>query len=729
VQLIRFIKYLSNRKPLSIVTPSMLRVRLLSFGAALCALVASSSTSAYASSAHELAPSVHIVAGPVVPHDQTVSVSPDLPLSADTSSIFTDDDVAPGAAAAVDAAGNSSRSTTSKASVPAAAASSPTAQSSTDGAPTGAGSPYALGVLKEMRSSPEKWTSHESDLGTLYRDLNSGEAIVAGVERFDDVREVFVQTKNGYRYYAVATTSDKVETWLNDWAKKGGTYANITPDNSDYTFVRFGLILAVFVAGYFVMRKFVMPAANPASTTSNDGTTFAVSPIAKKAPTSARGYEVIRSTGTRFSDVIGTHEAKEALSDLLDCLRGPEHFRRLNAKAPRGVLLSGPPGTGKTLLARALAGEANCSFIATSGSDFTNKYIGESSKNVRALFQLARQNAPCIIFIDEMDGLGKRSTDDSGGAQMEHNKTINSILTEMDGFGSAEGVIVLAATNHPELLDNALLREGRFDRKVTVKLPTVNDREALFKHYAKKTIVKDDVDLGALARRSTGMSPSAIASAMNLAATMAAKKRAESVNDEDLRAALEQQIMGAPDKHYVSTEDERNRVAYHEAGHAVIAKLLSLGVVDKVTIIPHGNARGLTLVTNEQEDNMQTRTKLFNYMVMLMGGRAAELLQFNEHGSGVSDDLGRCSAIAYDMVSKYGFGEETGAFSIAYLPKGVIGEVNNHMMSEARKLVQDAANEARRLLTKHRPVLTRLAEELLRKEFVEVEELEELLAA
>jgi cell division protease FtsH len=599
-------------------------------------------------------------------------------------------------------------------------------------APTGAGSAYALGVLKEMRNSPEKWTSHESDLGTLYRDLNSGEAAVAGVERFDDVREVFVQTKSGYRYFAVATTSDKIENWLNDWAKKGGTYANITPDNSDYTWVRLGLIMAVFVAGYFVMRKVVMPSANQASTTSstaNSTSNFAVSPVSRKAPSSARGYEVIRSTGMRFSDVIGAHEAKEALSDLLDCLRGPEHFRRLNAKAPRGVLLSGPPGTGKTLLARALAGEANCSFIATSGSDFTNKFIGESSKNVKALFQLARQNAPCIIFIDELDGLGKRSTDDSGGAQMEHNKTINSILVEMDGFGSAEGVIVLAATNHPELLDKALLREGRFDQKITVKLPTVNDREALFKHYAKKTVVRDDVDLGALARRSTGMSPSAIASAMNLAATMAAKKRATSVNDEDLRAALERQIMGAPDKHYVSTEDERNRVAYHEAGHAVIAKLLSLGVVDKVTIVPHGNARGLTLVTNEQEDNMQTRTKLFNYMVMLMGGRAAELIQFNEHGSGVSDDLGRCSAIAYDMVSKYGFGEETGAFSIAYLPKSAVGEVNNHMMSEAKKLVQDAAAEARRLLTVHRPVLTRLAEELLRKEFVEVEELEELLAA
>jgi cell division protease FtsH len=712
----------------------MLRVRLLSFGAALCALAASSPTNAFASSAHEPGPPVHLVSGPVATHDTPVSTTPDLPLSADTSSIFSDDDAAPGSAALADTAGGSvSQSGTSKASVPAAAtAASSTEQSPKDVAPTGAGSAYALGVLKEMRSSPEKWTSHESDLGTLYRDLNSGEAVVAGVERFDDVREVFVQTKSGYRYFAVATTSDKIENWLNDWAKKGGTYANITPDNSDYTFVRLGLIMAVFVAGYFVMRKVVMPSANQASTTSstaNSTNNFAVSPVSRKAPSSARGYEVIRSTGMRFSDVIGAHEAKEALSDLLDCLRGPEHFRRLNAKAPRGVLLSGPPGTGKTLLARALAGEANCSFIATSGSDFTNKFIGESSKNVKALFQLARQNAPCIIFIDELDGLGKRSTDDSGGAQMEHNKTINSILVEMDGFGSAEGVIVLAATNHPELLDKALLREGRFDQKITVKLPTVNDREALFKHYAKKTVVRDDVDLGALARRSTGMSPSAIASAMNLAATMAAKKRATSVNDEDLRAALERQIMGAPDKHYVSTEDERNRVAYHEAGHAVIAKLLSLGVVDKVTIVPHGNARGLTLVTNEQEDNMQTRTKLFNYMVMLMGGRAAELIQFNEHGSGVSDDLGRCSAIAYDMVSKYGFGEETGAFSIAYLPKSAVGEVNNHMMSEAKKLVQDAAAEARRLLTVHRPVLTRLAEELLRKEFVEVEELEELLAA
>ena len=724
----------------------MLRVRLLSFGAALCALIVSH-------------PSFGVVPSPSqvpihTPYESPQSASSSATTQSghvqtghatatgkgsgpDTSAIFSDDDVAPGTKTDADTAsvGEIALENTVNLSDALSAPSSPPKQSprtmgpdAKDVVPNSPASAQAEQVLSEMRHSPEKWTSQESDLGTLYRDLSSGAAIVAGIERFNDVREVFVQTKDGRRYFAMATTSDKVESWLNDWAKKGGTYAYITPDSSDYTLVRFAIVVSLLVLGFFVFRKIVGHSANdtPTSTSTPQSTG---SLVAKKAPTTLRGYEVIRKTNTRFSDVIGAHEAKEALTDLLDCLRGPEHFRRLNAKAPRGILLSGPPGTGKTLLAKALAGEANCAYIATSGSDFSNKWYGESVKNVRALFELARKNAPCIIFIDEADGLGKRSTEDSGGPQNEQNKTINAILTEMDGFGSAEGIIVLAATNHPELLDEAMLREGRFDRKVTVKLPTIHEREALFKHYAKKTTVREDVDLSALARRSTGMSPAAIASAMNLAATFAAKKKADSVNDEDLRTALEQQIIGAPDKHYVSDEDERQRVAYHEAGHAVVGKLLKLGVVDKVTIVPHGGARGLTLLTNEREDNMHTRTKLFNHMVMLLGGRAAELLQFNEHGSGVSDDLGRASSVAYDMVSKYGFGDEVGAFSIAYLPKHAVAEVNGRMMSESMKLVQQAADEAMRLLTENRAMLTRLAEELLAKETVEVEELAELLAA
>jgi cell division protease FtsH len=596
---------------------------------------------------------------------------------------------------------------------------------------TGAGSATTTGpvpakaqeVFRQMRRQPAQWLTNERDLGTLSRDLSSGNATVVGIERLNDVREVFVQTREGTSYFVTATAADKVESWLGEWAKKGGTYAYIKPESGDFLLLRFLLLAAVFVAGYLGFRRYILPSADASSSVIQAGA------VSKNAPSRARGFTVIREHDIRFADVIGAHEAKDELIDLLECLKSPEHFRRLKAKAPRGILLSGPPGTGKSLLAKALAGEANSAFIACTGSDFSDKYYGESVKNVRALFELARKNAPCIIFIDEVDGLAARSTGELSGGDMEQNRTINAILAEMDGFVSAEGVIVLAATNYPELLDKAMLREGRFDRKVTVKLPTVADREELFRYYAKKTVVREDVDLGALARRSTGMSPAAIASTVNRAATLAAKAHAVAVDDEHLRTAMEHQLIGAPDKHYVSDEAERRRVAYHEAGHAVIARLLGLGTVEKATIVPHGNARGLTLVTNEREDNMQTRTRLFSHMVMLLGGRAAELLEFNEHGSGVSDDLGRASAIAYDMVSKLGFGQDVGAFSIAYLPKDVVADVNAKMIGESVRLVKSAADESLRLLEENRTLLTRLAEKLLEQEVVELEEMDTLLAA
>ena len=719
----------------------MPRVRL-SFGAILCAVLVSQTPVTFAAAAGE-GQSAALAAAYLANGDAKSHSSANVKASggdsqnkldfgksgANTSPIFSDDDVAPGTVASDSAApGDPINGGLMSDALPIAVSSKPAPKplgpDAKDVVPVGAASAHAQDILKAMRETPKKWTSHESDLGTLYRDLSSGDAVVAGIVRFDDVREIFVETKSGNRYFATATTNDKVENWLNDWAKKGGTYAYITPDSSDFSFLRYTILVLIFVTGFFVFRKHVMPRRTQSASSSP----YALQASTKKAPTSMRGFEVVSNVDTKFSDVIGVHEAKEELQDVLDCLRAPEHFRRLNAKAPRGVLLSGPPGTGKTLLARALAGEAHCSYIATTGSHFINKYIGESSKNVRALFELARKNAPCIIFIDEVDGLGKRSSDDSGGTS-EHNATINAMLTEMDGFSAAEGIVVVAATNHPEMLDEAMLREGRFDYKVTVKLPTVEIREELFRHYAKKTIVSSDVDLSTLARRSTGMSPSGIASAINRAAKLAAKRKAHSVDNDDLRTALEQQILGSPDKFYVSDEDERQHVAYHEAGHAVIGRLLNLGVVDKVTIVPHGQARGVTFVTNERDDNMQTRKKLFNRMVMLMGGRAAELLQFNEHGAGVSDDLGRASKIAYEMVSRYGFGTNTGAFSIAYLDKSVVGDVNKRMIQESEKLVQEAADEAYRLLEEYRPMLTRLADTLLDKECVEVEELAELLAA
>ncbi|MEP7209185.1 MAG: AAA family ATPase, partial [Casimicrobiaceae bacterium] len=428
----------------------------------------------------------------------------------------------------------------------------------------------------------------------------------------------------------------------------------------------------------------------------------------------------------RFDDVIGVREAKRELADLATALVDRSAYDKLGAKPPRGVLLSGPPGTGKTLLAKALAGETGANFIAIDGSAFTDKFVGMGVHRVRSLFRTARKHAPCVVFIDEIDGVGRRSSGDEAVSQ-ENNRIINALLTELDGFSSNDSVVVLAATNHPENVDAALLREGRFDRKCNLTLPPLKDRGQLFELYSKGVAATDDVDFDVIARRTSGMAPAAIASVVNTAARLAARQHALGVSHAHFLEAISLQQLGSPSPETKMGVRERERTAYHEAGHAIIGRIVAAGVVEKVTILPHSNALGVTVLTPEEDRFLHTERELEARIEMMLGGRAAELVIYGVASTGASNDLERASQIAYRMIAEYGFSTKHGPFSLAGLTETLPG-ATNEAVAEARELLKQLEARCLTRLHAHRPVLEALAAALLADETVEGDALERILA-
>ena len=423
---------------------------------------------------------------------------------------------------------------------------------------------------------------------------------------------------------------------------------------------------------------------------------------------------------TRFRDVIGVEEAKEALEDIVAYLKQPQKFSELGAKPPKGIVLEGHFGAGKTLLARAVAGEAGVPFIALSGSDFSDMFLGVGVRRVKQLFALARKQAPCVIFIDEIDGLGKRSGGSSSG-ETENNRIINTLLVELDGFTAQAGIVVLGATNNVANLDPALIRPGRFDRTCHLGLPNVDERAALFAVYAAQLRTSGKTDFRQLARLSTGLSPASIANVVNAAALLAAKEGAAAVDQEHFGRVLEQHLMGGPTAAGQSalTLAERQRIAVHEAGHALIAKILNVGVVEKVSILKRGRALGVTLVTSEQDATLQSEPELRNRMTMLLGGRGAEALVLKTASTGAANDLEHVSSMAYRMVTEFGFSKNIGPFSYAGLPDverraGGYAEAIN----EARVIIKDIEHQCAELLRVNREALDRLTAELLEHETV-----------
>ena len=431
-------------------------------------------------------------------------------------------------------------------------------------------------------------------------------------------------------------------------------------------------------------------------------------------------FKNVDKPDTRFRDVVGVEDAKEALEDIVAYLKNPKKFSGLGAKPPRGIVLEGHFGSGKTLLARAVAGEAGVPFIALSGSDFSDMFLGVGVRRVKKLFALARKQAPCVIFIDEIDGLGKRSGGSSSG-ETENNRIINTLLVELDGFSPKTGIVVLGATNNVANLDPALIRPGRFDRTCHLGLPNVDEREALFALYAAQLRIHGQTDFRQLARISTGLSPASIANVVNAAALLAAKEDAGGVTQDHCRRVLEQHLMGGPTAAGQSALSlaERKRIAVHEAGHALIARLLNVGVVEKVSILKRGRALGVTLVTSEQDVTLQSEPELRARMTMLLGGRGAEALVLKTASTGAANDLEHVSNMAYRMVTEFGFSKNIGPFSYAGLPErerhaGDYAEA----ITEAREIIKGVERRCAELLLVNYEALVRLTAELLEHETV-----------
>jgi cell division protease FtsH len=440
-------------------------------------------------------------------------------------------------------------------------------------------------------------------------------------------------------------------------------------------------------------------------------------------------FKNVDKPDTRFRDVVGVEDAKEALEDIVAYLKNPKKFSELGAKPPKGIVLEGPIGSGKTLLARALAGEAAVPFICLSGSDFSDMFLGVGVRRVKKLFALARRQAPCVIFIDEIDGLGKRSGGSSSG-ETENNRIINTLLVELDGFSPKAGIVVIGATNNVDNLDPALIRPGRFDRTCHLGLPKVDEREALFTLYAAQLRTGGITDFRQLARLSTGLSPASIANVVNAAALLAAKEDAAAVAQDHFRRVLEQHLMGGPTAAGQSALSiaERRRIAVHEAGHALVARLLNVGVVEKVSILKRGRALGVTLVTSDQDVTLQSEPELRSRMTMLLGGRGAEALVLKTASTGAANDLEHVSNMAYRMVTEFGFSKKIGPFSYAGLPERERqGAGSSEAITEARETVKDIERQCAELLLANREALERLTAKLLEHETVSGEIVDECL--
>jgi len=447
------------------------------------------------------------------------------------------------------------------------------------------------------------------------------------------------------------------------------------------------------------------------------------------------------SVKVTFDDVAGIEEAKEELSEIVEFLREPKKFTRLGGRIPKGVLLMGPPGTGKTLLARAIAGEAGVPFFSISGSDFVEMFVGVGASRVRDLFVQGKKNAPCIIFIDEIDAVGRHRGAGLGGGHDEREQTLNQLLVEMDGFESNEGVILISATNRPDVLDPALLRPGRFDRQVMVALPDIKGREQILRVHMKRTPIGPDVNPTVIAKGTPGFSGADLENLVNEAALLAAKRNKEKVDMQDLEDAKDKVYMGLERKSKVVREEDRRTTAYHEAGHALVARLLPhTDIVNKITIIPRGRAAGVTWFLPEERD-FKYKDQLQSDLSVAYGGRVAEELVLNRISTGASNDIKQATDLAHKMVRSWGMSENLGPLSYGKNEEQIFlgREIAQHrdyseetarrIDGEVQVLIQNAYNIAKRLLEENIDVLHKLAEVLLEKETVQGSELDALIAS
>ncbi|RWS39533.1 ATP-dependent zinc metalloprotease FtsH [Bacillus mycoides] len=583
-----------------------------------------------------------------------------------------------------------------------------------------------IGIVSYFNGSTQKTTSVSYD--KFITQLEKGEVRNVQLQPKNGVFEVkgqFKTSSQGEQFVTYAPNTEELQKKINDKAQ--GAEVKYQPAEETSAWVTFFTSIIPFVIIFILFFFLLNQAQGGGSRVMNFG------------KSKAKLYNDEKKK-IRFRDVAGADEEKQELVEVVEFLKDPRKFAEVGARIPKGVLLVGPPGTGKTLLARAVAGEAGVPFFSISGSDFVEMFVGVGASRVRDLFENAKKNAPCIIFIDEIDAVGRQRGAGLGGGHDEREQTLNQLLVEMDGFGANEGIIIIAATNRPDILDPALLRPGRFDRQITVDRPDVNGREAVLKVHARNKPLDENVNLRAIATRTPGFSGADLENLLNEAALVAARQDKKKIDMSDIDEATDRVIAGPAKKSRVISEKERNIVAFHEAGHTVIGVVLDeADIVHKVTIVPRGQAGGYAVMLPKEDRYFMTKPELLDKITGLLGGRVAEEIVFGEVSTGAHNDFQRATGIARRMVTEFGMSDKLGPMQFGssqggqvFLGRDFHSEQNysdaiaHEIDVEMQTIIKDCYARAKDILTEKRDKLDIIAKTLLEVETLDAEQINHL---
>ena len=583
----------------------------------------------------------------------------------------------------------------------------------------------ALVSLFSMNMGTETQTLSYNDLQKVVASDNTDKVTVSISSNITTVSGQYTEDGKTVAFEGtIPSTSEAIETILSSTEKKAVTIVDADASNL-FVDALLTLIPFVFMAGLAVWMINRMNGAQSAN-----GKAFEFSKSRARLEGKVR---------VRFTDVAGCDEEKQEMAEIIDYLKFPKKFEKMGARIPKGVLLAGHPGTGKTLLAKAVAGEANVPFYSISGSDFVEMFVGVGASRVRDMFKKAKETAPCIIFIDEIDAVGRQRGAGFGGGHDEREQTLNQLLVEMVGMEENTGIVVVAATNRPDVLDPALLRAGRFDRQITVSLPDRKGREAILRVHARNKHISEEVDLGALAKRTPGFSGADLENVLNESAILAVRHNEESISMADVDEAIDRVMMGPAKVSRTYDDKTKKLVAYHESGHAIVGLFLdNAQVVQKVTIIPRGQAGGYNLMTPKEEKMMDTKNDLLATITSYMGGRVAEETFFDDVTTGASNDIERATNIAKDMVTLYGMSDlgpikYNSASQNVFLgrdynsPNNVSGQVAFEIDQEVRKIVNLCHDKATEIIGSHKQELVRIAEALMEYETLTSEQIQRVV--
>ncbi|WP_434609791.1 ATP-dependent zinc metalloprotease FtsH [Bacillus paranthracis] len=583
-----------------------------------------------------------------------------------------------------------------------------------------------IGIVSYFNGSTQKTTSVSYD--KFITKLEKGEVRNVQLQPKNGVFEVkgqFNNSSQGEQFVTYAPNTEELQKKINDKAQ--GAEVKYQPAEETSAWVTFFTSIIPFVIIFILFFFLLNQAQGGGSRVMNFG------------KSKAKLYNDEKKK-VRFRDVAGADEEKQELVEVVEFLKDPRKFAEVGARIPKGVLLVGPPGTGKTLLARAVAGEAGVPFFSISGSDFVEMFVGVGASRVRDLFENAKKNAPCIIFIDEIDAVGRQRGAGLGGGHDEREQTLNQLLVEMDGFGANEGIIIIAATNRPDILDPALLRPGRFDRQITVDRPDVNGREAVLKVHARNKPLDENINLRAIATRTPGFSGADLENLLNEAALVAARQDKKKIDMSDIDEATDRVIAGPAKKSRVISEKERNIVAFHEAGHTVIGVVLDeADVVHKVTIVPRGQAGGYAVMLPKEDRYFMTKPELLDKITGLLGGRVAEEIVFGEVSTGAHNDFQRATGIARRMVTEFGMSDKLGPMQFGssqggqvFLGRDFHSEQNysdaiaHEIDMEMQTIMKECYARAKQILTDNRDKLDLIAKTLLEVETLDAEQINHL---